>query len=60
MLTPYESSHEKKPNVFGCLDYVHVADQKRKKLDPKSESCIFVGHNPLTNSISCVNRCDFL
>jgi hypothetical protein len=47
--------------VFGCVVYVHVVDQKRQKLDPKSESCIFVGYseqskayklyNPLTNSI---------
>jgi hypothetical protein len=66
MMTPYEAWYEKKPNVnhfrvFGCVAYVHVVDQKRQKLDPKSESCIFVGYseqskayrlyNPLTNSI---------
>jgi hypothetical protein len=66
MMTPYEAWYEKKPNVnhfrvFGCVAYVHVVYQKRQKLDPKSESCIFFGYseqskayrlcNPLTNSI---------
>jgi hypothetical protein len=66
MMTPYEAWYEKKPNVnhfrvFGCVAYVHVVDQKRQKLDPKSELCIFLGYseqikayrlyNPLTNSI---------
>jgi transposase InsO family protein len=46
MMTPYEAWYEKKPNVnhfrvFGCVAYVHVVDQKRQKLDPKSELCIF-------------------
>ena len=41
-MTPYEAWYEKKPNVnhfkvFGCLAYVHVPDQNRKKLDAKSE-----------------------
>jgi transposase InsO family protein len=66
MMTPYKAWYEKNPNVnhfrvFGCVAYVHIVDQKRQKLDPKSESCIFVGYseqskayrlyNPLTNSI---------
>jgi transposase InsO family protein len=66
MMTPYEAWYEKNPNVnhfrvFGYVAYVHVVDQKRQKLDPKSDSFIFVGYseqikayrlyNPLTNSI---------
>jgi hypothetical protein len=66
IMTPYEAWYEKKPNVnhfrvFGCVAYVHVVDQKRQKLDPKSELCIFVGYseqskaymlyNPLSNRI---------
>ena len=30
--------------VFGCNVFVHVPDPKRKKLDKKSISCIFVGY----------------
>ena len=30
--------------VFGCLAYVHVAKDKRAKLDPKIGSCIFLGY----------------
>jgi hypothetical protein len=26
--------------VFGCLVYVHVSNDKRSKLDPKSRQCI--------------------
>jgi transposase InsO family protein len=31
--------------VFGCLCYKHVSDQKRKKLDDKSEPMILVGYH---------------
>ena len=30
--------------VFGCLAYLHVAKDKRGKLDPKSRPCIFLGY----------------
>ena len=46
---PYEYWHNEKPDishlkVFGCNVFVHVPDPKRKKLDKKSISCIFVGY----------------
>ena len=28
--------------VFGCLAYVHVAKDRRRKLDPKTRPCIFL------------------
>ena len=47
--TPYECWHKEKPDVshlkvFGCNAFVHIPDQKRKKLDKKSIRCIFVGY----------------
>ena len=30
--------------VFGCLTYVHVAKDWRRKFDPKSRPCIFLGY----------------
>ena len=30
--------------VFGCLAYVHIAKDKRGKLDPKMWPCIFLGY----------------
>ena len=30
--------------VFGCVAYVHVSDQARIKLDPKSQKCTFLGY----------------
>ena len=52
-MTPYERWYEHKPNVnhlrvFGCNAYVHVPDQKHKKLEEKSTTCIFVGY-PITS-----------
>ena len=29
--------------VFGCLAYIHVAKDKRGKLDPNTRLCIFIG-----------------
>ena len=47
--TPYERWNNEKPDVsvlrvFGCKAYARVPDEKRKKLDPKSQKCIFVGY----------------
>ncbi|KAK9131203.1 hypothetical protein Sjap_011690 [Stephania japonica] len=29
--------------IFGCIAYAHVPDEKRRKLDNKGEKCIFLG-----------------
>jgi hypothetical protein len=49
-MTPEEKFTGKKPNVshlrvFGCIAYVHVSDEKRSKLNPKVEKCIFIGYS---------------
>jgi hypothetical protein len=31
--------------VFGSVAWVHILEEKRKALQPKSEKCIFVGHS---------------
>eukprot|EP00253_Pinus_taeda_P003426 PITA_03426 len=46
--TPQEVWTSKKPSlphlrVLGCDAYVHVPNEKRTKLDIKSEKCIFIG-----------------
>jgi len=48
-MTPEEKFIGKKPyvshlRVFGYITYVHVLDEKRSKLDPKAEECIFIGY----------------
>ena len=30
--------------VFGCLAYMHVAKDQRRKLDPKTRPCIFLDY----------------
>ena len=47
--TPHEVWSGKKPSithlrVFGCDAFMHVAKEKRSKLDNKAEKCIFVGY----------------
>ena len=64
--TPYEAWHGRKPyvchlRVFGCVAYALKHPQTRKKLDEKSEKCIFIGYctqskayklyNPLSENI---------
>ena len=58
------SAHElyfgRKPNlrhlkVFDNISYVHVHDEKRRKLDPKSEKCILVGYLQEQKGYKCYN-----
>ncbi|KAH9799278.1 hypothetical protein KPL71_000300 [Citrus sinensis] len=47
-ITPEEAWSGCKPavdhfRVFGCIAYVHVPDEKRRKLDHKGVKCIFLG-----------------
>jgi len=49
-MPPKEKFTSKKPNVshlrlFGCIAYVHAPNEKRSKLDPKTEKCIFIGYS---------------
>ena len=49
-MTPYENFMGKKPDVsnlkvFGCNAYMHIAKETRKKWDPKSKKCIFIGYS---------------
>jgi len=49
-MTPEEKFTGKKSNVshlkvFGYITYVHVLDEKRSKVDPKAEKCIFIGYS---------------
>jgi hypothetical protein len=47
---PHESWSGKNNNVshlriFGCVAYAHVPQQMRRKLDERSEKCVFVGYS---------------
>jgi hypothetical protein len=48
--TPFELFTKRKPDisrlrVFGCTAHVHVPKEKRKKLDERSETGMFVGYS---------------
>ena len=58
--TPYQAWYGKKPNVkyfrvFGSLAYYHILDELRKKLDTKSQACIFVGYYENTKAYRLYN-----
>jgi len=49
-VTPYEAWKGSKPKVshlrvFGCIAYAMVQSHSRRKLDAKSEKCIFIRYN---------------
>ena len=59
-MTPEERFTGKKPDVshlkvFGCIAYVHVPDELRKKLEPKAEKCIFIGYSLEQKGYRCYN-----
>ena len=58
--TPYEFWYGRKPDisnlrVFGCVAYSHIPDEKRTKLQPKSEKCVFVGYPDDTKGFKLFN-----
>jgi hypothetical protein len=59
-MTLEEKFTGKKPDVshlrvFGYIAYVHVPDEKRSKLDPKAEKCIFIGYSLEQKGYRCFN-----
>ena len=59
-LTPYECWFKEKPDVsnlrvFGCVCYVHIPDNTRRKLDPKSYKAVFTGYPEGTKGYKVYN-----
>jgi hypothetical protein len=59
-MTPEEKFTRKKLDVshfkvFGCIAYVHVPDEKKSKLDPKADKCIFIGYSLEQKGYRCFN-----
>jgi len=59
-MTPKEKFTGKKLDVshlkvFGCIAYVHVPNEKKLKLDPKIEKCIFIGYFSEQKGYRCFN-----
>ena len=65
-MTPQEAWSRKKPlvdhfRVFGCITYAHIPNERRQKLDDKSENFVFLGvsesckayklYNPMTKRL---------
>ncbi|PKI72238.1 hypothetical protein CRG98_007375 [Punica granatum] len=58
--TPVEVWSDQTPSVnhlrvFGCIAYVRVPDELRKKLDDKSEKCIFLDYSDVTKGQESVS-----
>jgi hypothetical protein len=41
--------------VFGCVAYAHVPKEMRRKLDDRSEKCIFVGYSEQSKAYRLYN-----
>ena len=59
-VTPKEKYYGRTPNlshlkVFGCIAYVHVPDELRTKLDPKTKKCVFIGYSLEKKGYKCYN-----
>ncbi len=59
-MTPKEKFKGKKPDVsyfkvFDCIAYLHVPDEKRSKLNPKAEKCVFIGYSLKQKGYRCFN-----
>jgi hypothetical protein len=58
--TPQEAWSGRKPGishlrVFGSIAHVHVPDERRTKLDDKSESFIFIGYDTYSKGYKLYN-----
>jgi hypothetical protein len=60
MKVPQEAWSGTKLNVahlrtFGCIAYAHIPSELRKKLDDKSEKCIFTGYSETSKAYRFYN-----
>ena len=60
MITPYEKLYKQRLDlshlkVFGSIAYVHIPVEKRRKLDPKAEKCVFIGYAQDRKGYKCYN-----
>ena len=44
--------------IFGCIGHVHIPDQKRSKLDDKSQPCILLGVSEESKAYKLYNPTD--
>jgi len=60
-MTPYKAWKGSKPKVshlrvFGCIAYAMIHSHSWRKLDEKSEKCIFVGYSTQSKGYKLYNR----
>jgi hypothetical protein len=41
--------------IFGCITFSHIPEEMRKKLDNRSEKCIFIGYNEQSKAYRLYN-----
>jgi len=59
--TPYEKWHSQKPNlkdthIFGCVAYVKIPDEQRRKLDNKARKLHFVGYSEQSKAFRLLDK----
>ena len=72
-MTPHEAWTNEKPSlahmrIIGCVAWVHIPKEKRKKLDERSKKCYLIGYegsnifrvwNPATKRVEKTSHVDF-
>ena len=56
-MSPFEVLNKTKPSldhlrVFGCLYFLLILGEQRRKLDAKSSKAMFIGYSPIIRDIS--------
>ena len=59
-MTPFEAWWGHKPSVkhlrtFGCIAYAHIAKGKRRKMDSKTDKCVFLGYSTCSKAYRIYN-----
>ena len=44
-ITPHEKYFSRKPDLLHYIAYVHISDERRRKLDPKSKKMILINYS---------------
>ena len=60
--TPHEAWSGNSPDlsrfrIFGCKVYVHIPDEKWRKLDSKVVQCVFIGYVKDKKAYRCIDQC---
>ena len=48
-----DPTNKLQPRIFGCVSFVHVHSNERRKLDPRAVKCVFLGYSTTQKGYKC-------